>query len=269
VPSDDIRWLTYREMVEVLGLPSEKAAVSRSRREKWPRQINNERGLALVGVPLSVIEAAANRPPPETRSDKLIETPLARTLSDALEVELRQRAERAEAGEQRERVRAERAEDERDSLAAEIIKQRERRARAEGEAAGLKETVRLAEEGRRDMQTERDAARTELAEQRVAFQQVLSRAQKVEAERGAIAEARLLDQLAAQEAAAEAAAARSATTRAAAQVAEERAARQAAEAARDTAAVAAEVARAELAELTAGGPLRRALRAFAFRRGRP
>jgi hypothetical protein len=36
----------------------------------------------------------------------------------------------------------------------------------------------------------------------------------------------------------------------------------AAEAERDT-------ARAELAELTAGGPLRRALRAFVFRRGRP
>jgi hypothetical protein len=68
---------------------------------------------------------------------------------------------------------------------------------------------------------------------------------------------------------AEAVEARSATARAAAQVAEERAARQAAEAARDTAAAAAEAVRVELAELTAGGPLRRALRAFAFRRGRP
>ena len=65
---------------------------------------------------------------------------------------------------------------------------------------------------------------------------------------------------------AEAMAARNATTRAAAQAAEEHAARRAAEAARDTAAAAAETARAELAELTAGGPLRRAIRAFAFRR---
>jgi hypothetical protein len=36
----------------------------------------------------------------------------------------------------------------------------------------------------------------------------------------------------------------------------------------EAAAAAAEAVRAELAELTAGGPLRRALRAFAFRRGR-
>jgi hypothetical protein len=86
VPSDEIRWLTYREMVEALALPSEKAAISRSRREKWPRQINNERGLALVGVPLSAIDAAANRSLsrnlPEILLDRPIETPLARSLSD-------------------------------------------------------------------------------------------------------------------------------------------------------------------------------------------
>src|SRR6478752_3044084 len=77
MPSDEVRWLTYRDMVEALRLPSEKAAMSRSRREKWPRRLNNERGLALVGVPLSAIEAAVHRAPSERPSDRPIETPLA------------------------------------------------------------------------------------------------------------------------------------------------------------------------------------------------
>ena len=159
MPSDDIRWLTYREMVEALGLPSEKAAISRSRRERWPRQMNNERGLALVGVPLAAIDAAADRSPPknlpEALLDKPIETPLAKNPLGCPGGGTASAGRAGGRGEQRERVRAERAEDERDNLAAEIIKERERRARAEGEAAGFKATVRLAEEGRRDMETER------------------------------------------------------------------------------------------------------------------
>jgi hypothetical protein len=164
VPSDDIRWLTYREMVEVLSLPSEKAAISRSRREKWPRQINNERGLALVGVPLSAVEAAANRPLPEkpivNSIESPIETPLARTPSDALEVQLRQQIERAEAGERRQRVRAEKAE-------ADARAQAERAARAEGEAMALRDALvremrRLeqAEADRQTAETQRDVVRT-------------------------------------------------------------------------------------------------------------
>ena len=223
-------------------------------RKAWRRTPGND-GLARVAIPMAEVEQRLASHPhgsAEATGDGTAHGARGGTTpagpADGLLAELRRRAEASE-------NRAERAENERDNLAAEVIKERERRARAEGEAAGLKETVRLAEEGRRDMQMERDAAR--------------SQAQKAEAERGALAEARLLDQLAAQEAATEAAAARNATTRAAAQAAEEHAARRAAETARDAAAAEAEAARIELADLTAGGPLRRAWRAFAFGRGRP
>jgi hypothetical protein len=67
---------------------------------------------------------------------------------------------------------------------------------------------------------------------------------------------------------AEAAAARDAATQATAQAATERGARQTLEASWQAAEAELDRARAELKELTAGSPLRRALRAFAFRRGR-
>jgi hypothetical protein len=262
-----VRWETYPAGAALLGMKVESFR-RLAFRKAWRRTPGND-GLARVAIPLAEVEQRLVDHPHDSAVPGSAGAPrdarggaTMAELPDSLTAELRRRAEAAES-------RAERAEDERDRLAAEIFKEQERRARAEGEMAGLKETIRLAEEGRRDMQTERDAARTELAEQRAAFQQILSRVQKVEAERGSIAEARLLDHLAAQEAAAEAAAARSATTRAAAQAAEERAARQAAEVARNTAAAAAEVARVELAEWTAGGPIARAWRALIYRRGRP
>jgi hypothetical protein len=227
VAGDDIRWLTYREMKEALRLPSEKAALSRSRRENWPRQLNNERGLALVGVPLSAIETAANRSPPEKAPDsppgnppETDREPSAGALPDGLEAELRRRAETAEARIVELVAELDRAEDERDRLAAEIIQERERRIRAEGEAA---------------------LARTEATGHRVAFEQAQGRAERAEAGETAARD------VAAQERA---------------QATEARAARAAAERERDA-------ARGELAELTTGGPLRRALRAFVFRRGRP
>ena len=67
----------------------------------------------------------------------------------------------------------------------------------------------------------------------------------------------------------EAAALQDALAREAAQAAAERAARQTLEASWRAAEAEVDRTRAELAALTAGGPLRRALRAFVFRRGRP
>ena len=67
----------------------------------------------------------------------------------------------------------------------------------------------------------------------------------------------------------EAAALRDALAREAAQTAAERGARQTLEVSWRAAEAEVDQTRAELADLTAGGPFRRALRAFAFRRGRP
>src|SRR3954451_22624248 len=209
--------MTYEEVRDALGLPSTKAALQRSRRGNWPRRLNNADKLARVGVPASVL--AAPRNPSRDASRSLLPSagdPMREAAGGVtggipggdgseLATELRRRAEAAES-------RAERAEDERDKLAVEVIKERERGARGEGELAGLQ----------------------------IAIQQAEGRAQRAEAEAKAL---------------------RDAEARAAAQATAERAERQAAETARDA-------ARTELAELTAGGPLRRALRAFVFRRGR-
>jgi DNA repair exonuclease SbcCD ATPase subunit len=242
------RWMTYRELADFLGV-EEESGRRRSQRARWPRRPGND-GKTRVGVPGDVTPDDTRKAARDDAGDDAGDvTPTLIALTERQAAELakqRERAARAE-GEAaalrdalaREVARADQTdaarhavEDERDNLATEIIQERERRARAEGELTGL----------------------------RVAFDQLQGRAQRVEGERNAAAEASWLAQQAAQEAAAEAAAARSATTRAAALTAEEHAVRKAAEAA-------AEAARRELAEVTAGGPLRRALRAFTWRRG--
>jgi DNA repair exonuclease SbcCD ATPase subunit len=242
------RWMTYRELADFLGV-EEESGRRRSQRARWPRRPGND-GKTRVGVPGDVTPDDTRKAARDDAGDDAGDvTPTLIALTERQAAELakqRERAARAE-GEAaalrdalaREVARADQTdaarqavEDERDNLATEIIQERERRARTEGELTGL----------------------------RVAFDQLQGRAQRVEGERNAAAEASWLAQQAAQEAAAEAAAARSATTRAAALTAEEHAVRKAAEAA-------AEAARRELAEVTAGGPLRRALRAFTWRRG--
>ncbi len=246
-----IRWETYPAGADLLGMKVE--SFRRLAFRKGWRRIPGNDGLARVAIPLAEIDQRrAGHPPGAADAAPGSATPGAlggnapaepqalSVLADAL----RQERERREAVEAAARLLA------------------EGKARAEGEAAGLKEAVRLAEEGRRDMQTERDAARGELAGLRIAFEQQQGRAARAEGELAATEEARRHEQARALRAEGEGAGLRDAAARAEAQAAAERAARQAAEAAR-------EAARGELAELTAGGRLRRAMRAFAFRRGRP
>src|SRR3954464_14200623 len=175
------RWMTYRELADFLGV-EEESGRRRAQRARWPRRPGND-GKTRVGVPGDVTPDDTRKPARDNVGDDTGDvTPALVALTER--------------------------------QAAELARQRERAARAEGELAGL----------------------------RVAFDQLQSRAQRVEGERNAAAEASWLAQQTAQQAAAEAAAARSATTRAAALAAEEHAARKAAEAA-------AEAARGELAEL--------------------
>jgi hypothetical protein len=62
MPDDDVRWMTYAEVRDALGLPSTKAALQRSRRGNWPRRLNNSDNLARVGVPASAIEGSRRNP---------------------------------------------------------------------------------------------------------------------------------------------------------------------------------------------------------------
>ena len=63
---DDVRWLTYDEMAEALGIGRESARVL-TQRKRWPRRAGND-GKARIGVPEEEI-AARNDTPNDTRSD--------------------------------------------------------------------------------------------------------------------------------------------------------------------------------------------------------
>src|SRR3954447_4847484 len=63
---DDVRWLTYDEMVEALGIGRESARVL-TERKRWPRRAGND-GRAGIGVPEDEI-AARNDPPSDPGSD--------------------------------------------------------------------------------------------------------------------------------------------------------------------------------------------------------
>jgi hypothetical protein len=215
------RWMTYENAGALFGLSAE-AMRKRARRQGWEvRQPNEPGAKAQVRVPDGAELRPHAHPPGRPAGDR----------ADGLEAELRRRAEVAEG-------RAEAAEDARDKLAAELIKERERRARAEGENGGLRIAFEQAQ-GRAERAEAGEAAR------RADFQQALGRAERVEAERDAAAEAARLAQERVQKVKVEAAA--------------ECAARQESERERDA-------AQAELAEWTAGGPLARAWRALIYRR---
>jgi chromosome segregation protein len=261
------RWLTYEEAGQLFGLSAE-AIRKRARRLGWRIQIGNDNQTKTRILVPDGAELRPAGPPPgdrvKDRPDGRADDPQALgALADALrqEREARQAAEAAAA-------------------------------RAEGEAAGLREAVRLAPTavqleqalGRAEREATRAAvleaevgalrdavaqAEARLAEATSLTRQVIGQLEETARERVA-AQARAvdlrqhLDQAEAERdgARTEAAVLRDAEARAAARVEAERKARQTAEAAR-------EAARAELAEMTAGGPLRRALQAFVFRRGRP
>jgi hypothetical protein len=277
-----VRWETYPAGAALLGMKVESFR-RLAFRKAWRRTPGND-GLARVAIPLAEVEQRLAGPlrdsaipgsadiPPDARGGTTVAEP-----PDSLTAELRRRAEAAES-------RAERAKDERDGLAAEIIKERERRAQAEGELAGLRvafeQALGRAEGGERERDAARDTAaraEREVSTLREALARETRRAEQTEtlarqnnqtaATRLMALEAERKRLQAAVETAAKAK--QEDLERERRQLEQGNAARQAAETARDIAAAAAEAARAELAELTAGGPLRRALRAFAFRRGRP
>jgi chromosome segregation protein len=152
MPEDDIRWMTYAEIRDALGLTSTKAALQRSRRAKWPRRLNNSDNLARVGVPTSALQASrrypsnipsqeASRTLPKTleeRDQKAAGGITGGILPGGFDAALLARLELAEA-----RL-AEILE-----LTQQVVGQfdvAQQAARAAGEAAALKEAVRLAED---------------------------------------------------------------------------------------------------------------------------
>jgi hypothetical protein len=221
--------MTYAEVAQALGLPSARAALQRSRRGQWPRRQHNDNKLVRVGVPASVL--AASRDPSRPPATSLTKAGSSNTSRVTGGVTPGSVPEPQALG----------------ALADVLRQERERReaaeadaARAKGEVDGLREALRRA-----DLAAE-EAGRREATAMH-GFEQARGRAQRAETA---------------------AAAHRDAEARATAQAAAERAARQAAEAAWQAAEAEADSARAELADFTSGGPFRRALRAFAFRRSR-
>lgn len=51
----DVRWLTYVELGEALGITPDSARRLVARKKNWPRKTNNE-GRALIGVPTEYLE---------------------------------------------------------------------------------------------------------------------------------------------------------------------------------------------------------------------
>ena len=155
------RWETYPAGAELLGMKVESFR-RLAFRKAWRRIPGND-GLARVAIPLAEVEqrlADSSHGVTLGARDGAIHSARGGAnlagAEDGLVAELRRRAEAAEA-------RTERAEDERDKFAVEVIKGRERVARAEGEVAGL----------------------------RVAFEQVQGRAEWAEATTAAEREARI------------------------------------------------------------------------------
>jgi len=56
----DVRWLTYDEMAEALGIGRESARVL-TKRKRWPRRAGND-GKARIGVPEDEITARSDPP---------------------------------------------------------------------------------------------------------------------------------------------------------------------------------------------------------------
>src|SRR5215204_5102594 len=62
---DGVRWLSYAEMADALGIGRESARVL-ARRKRWPRRAGND-GKARIGVPEEEITARAD--PPSDRAN--------------------------------------------------------------------------------------------------------------------------------------------------------------------------------------------------------
>lgn len=68
--TDDIKWLTYAELAEVLGIGGDSAR-NLVRRKRWTRQTGND-GLARVGVPVEYLNENAK---PDVPAEPPADTP--------------------------------------------------------------------------------------------------------------------------------------------------------------------------------------------------
>ncbi len=133
------RLMSYRGLAEVWGCSLE-AAQERVRRHKWRKQPGNSRQV-LVAVPLHVLEEAVGDGDPRVSMDLREEV---RAQRERELQGLRERAERAEAAAQ--------------AAQEDVVQARRDADRAQGEAAGLREAVRVAEEAVRRTEMARLAA---------------------------------------------------------------------------------------------------------------
>ncbi|MDO9713763.1 hypothetical protein [Paracraurococcus lichenis] len=233
----EARWMTFRELADELGI-SARAAEARARRHiragRWRHRIDNDaRKTGRVLVPAADLAAMRQNAVGGTVG-------IPRGVSDPLPDGARERDTELLLAALR------KAEDRADQEAQEAGQQRERAVRAEGEATGLREGLRVAEDGRRDAEARAAALAGELTVERQRATTATDAAQQAQA-RALAAEG-------------EAAALRDAAARAEAQAALEHKARLAIEAAQ-------EAAQARAEELTQGGRLGRAWRALTGRRG--
>ncbi len=126
------RWLTYQQAGEALGLSAE-AVRQRALRLRWRRQRGND-GRALIMVPEDASEHIRPRTPVQKAVQTAVQTPGQTADTKAL-------AEAVAAfREAEDKLRAER-----DAALALVAAERSRADRAEGEAAALREAVRVAE----------------------------------------------------------------------------------------------------------------------------
>jgi len=99
----DVRWMTYAEVRDALGLSSARAALARSRRGNWARRQHNEDKQVRVAVPVDLLAAPRDGsrhqsrdlppPPPEPAGTVTVEVtgPITPT-SDTAALEARLRA---------------------------------------------------------------------------------------------------------------------------------------------------------------------------------
>lgn len=133
------RLMSYRALAEVWDCSLE-AAQERVRRHKWRKQPGNSRQV-LIAVPLHVLEEAVGDSGPRASADLREEV---RAQREREFQALRERAGRAEAAAQ--------------AAQADAAQARREADRAQGEAAGLREAVRVAEEAVRRTEMARLAA---------------------------------------------------------------------------------------------------------------
>ena len=116
-PDSELRWLTYEEAAELLGVKADSVR-RRASSKKWPRRLGND-GLSRVGIPTSIIPDRDPDPAPDILPALPPENP------DLLALRADLTAVRAEAME----------------LRGQLAEARERAASLEGEAGGLRDRL--------------------------------------------------------------------------------------------------------------------------------